>query len=588
MAELALGVVGIVPLVGGAIKAYKEVNRRLKLFRHSSREVKNVFKLVKIQRQIFSNECCLWLRFALEDGDIISEMASDPGHDGWKDPSLDESLRSRLKENYSVWVDIIAGISVTIHNLETDLTSFEESSDTKNSNRKLKRSLKRTKDGVKIAVKASDFESTIGKLRVCNNDLKRLREQIGEIFRPSSHCSIPSRASKRGDWAGLIRIRRASKALHEALVRAWNCGQPGHAGHVVKLFVEASKVDGEVRMNLAIVYRNRSMDLLHSTLVELEVRSQNLEWMDERKLYRQLPPPDDEGVAPQKRRLKVVRFSETTVQRRMQNREGNATITCERGATGGSCDLGSSKDICRELTQQLTASCLGHIDVQSDEGFRHSFYPAKDGFCSGAPRSPSLSNDAVRMDEVLDDASRNSFSTVNRLKLARSLVSAVLKFHSTPWLGDFWRLRDLGFFQTSKDEEVSKALRTLHLGVEVFQKQLGSMEGVQTSAECSDKVSEDDRLFCGIGNLTLHSLGVALLQIDRWARVEPGDILKVRKMALRPSSLGPRYQEITQKCLRCDFGYGSDLMKPRLQEAVYENVVGTLEKMISSLDLADD
>ncbi|KAF4478461.1 hypothetical protein CGGC5_v013386 [Colletotrichum fructicola Nara gc5] len=387
MAELALGVVGIVPLVGGAIKAYKEVKRRLKLFRHSSREVKNVLKLVKIQRQIFSNECCLWLRFALEEDDIISEMASDPGHDGWKDPSLDESLRSRLKENYSVWVDIISGISVTINNLDTDLTSFEESSDTKNSNGKLKRSLKRTKDCVKIAVKASDFESTIGKLRACNNDLKRLREQIGEIFRPSSHCSIPSRASKRGDWAGLIRIRRASKALHEALVRAWNCGQPGHAGHVVKLFVEASKVDGEVRMNLAIVCRNRSMDLLHSTLVELEVRSQNLEWMDERKLYRQLPPPDDEGLAPQRRRLKVVRFSETTVQRRMQNREGNATITCERGATGGSCDLGSSKNICRELTQQLNASCLGHIDVQSDEGFRHSFYPAKDGFCSGVLRS---------------------------------------------------------------------------------------------------------------------------------------------------------------------------------------------------------
>ncbi|KAE9575203.1 hypothetical protein CGMCC3_g8570 [Colletotrichum fructicola] len=165
MAELALGVVGIVPLVGGAIKAYKEVKRRLKLFRHSSREVKNVLKLVKIQRQIFSNECCLWLRFALEEDDIISEMASDPGHDGWKDPSLDESLRSRLKENYSVWVDIISGISVTINNLDTDLTSFEESSDTKNSNGKLKRSLKRTKDCVKIAVKASDFENRVHTVR---------------------------------------------------------------------------------------------------------------------------------------------------------------------------------------------------------------------------------------------------------------------------------------------------------------------------------------------------------------------------------------------------------------------------------------
>ncbi|OHX00979.1 hypothetical protein CSPAE12_00334 [Colletotrichum incanum] len=194
------------------------------------------------------------------------------------------------------------------------------------------------------------------------------------------------------------------------------------------------------------------------------------------------------------------------------------------------------------------------------------------------------------MDEVLDESLGGSFSTIDRLKLARSLVSAVLKFHSTPWLSDFWRLRDLAFFRGGQDEEVSEALRSLHVGVEVAQKQFDLMDDVQDSSGMQNlsRVTEDEQLYCGIGNLTLHSLGVALLQIDRWARVEPDDVLAVRKMALRSSSLGPRYQEITQKCLRCDFGYGSDLTKPRLQEAVYENVVEVLETMISSLDLTED
>lgn len=405
--------------------------------------------------------------------------------------------------------------------------------------------------------------------------------------KPRSSAKIES--TQKGDWASLIRVRRASKALHEALIRTWKCGQPGHLAHVVKLFVETKKVDGEVQMNMAIVCRNQTRDLVQSMLVQLEVRSQNLEWIEQPKLHRELPAPHDHQAAPRKR-LKVVRFAETTVLAHFKEGASTTTVTVEQGPNRGSCDLRSSADICKELTRSLSTDCLGHIDGQSDDPFRHSFYAAKNDFCGGALQSSCADPKAISMDEVLDDSSKAFFSTVDRLKLARSLVSAVLKFHSTPWLSDFWRLRDLAFFRTDQDEEVSKALRTMHLGVEVSQKQLNLMEDVQISPECSrlSQVSEDDRLFCGINNLTLHSLGVALLQIDRWAQVEPSDILNVRKMALRNSSLGPRYQEITQKCLRCDFGYGSDLTKPRLQEAVYENAVGALEKMISSLDLTED
>ncbi|GJC96751.1 hypothetical protein ColKHC_05577 [Colletotrichum higginsianum] len=194
------------------------------------------------------------------------------------------------------------------------------------------------------------------------------------------------------------------------------------------------------------------------------------------------------------------------------------------------------------------------------------------------------------MDEVLDESLGDFLSIIDRLKLARSLVSAVLKFHSTPWLSDFWRLRDLAFFRGDQEEEVAEALQSLHVGIEVARKGCDSMDGVQDSSDILNlsRATEDERLYCGIDNLTLHSLGVALLQIDRWTRVEPSDVLAVRKMALRSSSLGPRYQELTQKCLRCDFGYGSDLTKPRLQKAVYENVVEALETMISSLDFTDD
>ncbi|KAF6826833.1 hypothetical protein CMUS01_09270 [Colletotrichum musicola] len=544
MAELALGIVGIAPLIGGAIKAYKEVNLKLKLFRHSSKEVNKVHKVLRIQRQVFVNECRLWLKFIIDDDETAMGMALDPNHDRWGDPELDSSFKSRLKDNYDTWLDTTKDISESIEELEGSLAAFKETSEENTKSGKLKRTLERTKDGARLAFNSSDFDKTIEKLRTSNNELKGLREQISNLqTRPKLHSSAQPKTGRRGDWTSLVRIRRASKALYEALMRTWNCGQPGHMGHSVKLFVETRRVDEEVQMNLAIVCRSHTRDLIQSTLVQLEVRSQNLDWIDEPRLTGRLPPHDDDrqGSGPRKR-LKVVRFAETTVQTPIKSPDNPSG----GGSICGSCDLGSSDDICKELTRQLNTSCLGHLDVRSDESFRHSFYPAANDFCKSL--SPcSTDPKAITMDEVLDDSSKNFFSTVDRLKLAQSLVSAVLKFHSTPWLGDFWRLRDLAFFKSSRDEEVSEALRTLH-------------------------VSEDERLFCGIDNLTLHSLGVALLQIDRWTRVEPGDVLKVRKMALRSSSLGPRYQEITQKCLRCDFGYGADLTKPRLQEAVYDNV----------------
>jgi hypothetical protein len=94
---------------------------------------------------------------------------------------------------------------------------------------------------------------------------------------------------------------------------------------------------------------------------------------------------------------------------------------------------------------------------------------------------------------------------------------------------------------------------------------------------------EEAKLVHGIHNATMYNLGVALLSIGRWTTVDPHDVSQVRRIAMQACPLGPRFKEMTQRVLECDFGYGKDLKKPKLQEAVYDGVLLELESMILAL-----
>jgi len=238
------------------------------------------------------------------------------------------------------------------------------------------------------------------------------------------------------------------------------------------------------------------------------------------------------------------------------------------------------------------AACLGYVDTSSQETFRHFFYRASDK--QDALQSVATASGLTTMNEILQHPAETSLSVVEQLRLARNLASAVLKFHSTPWLRDYFSLRDLSFFRTGQD--LTGCLRTLHIGLEFVQlpsvQTPMSVDDVNPSCRGASELSmavEHAQLEYGIGSLTLWSLGVVFLQIGRWAAIDsPEDVSGVRKLLHQVSALGPRYRDLTEKCLDCDFGYGHDLSKPRLQQAVYENLVCELDDMIGSLELSEN
>lgn len=265
---------------------------------------------------------------------------------------------------------------------------------------------------------------------------------------------------------------------------------------------------------------------------------------------------------------------------------------------GAALDLCSVKDLCSHLYSCTRShlgrrdQCTGYLDTSDD--LRHFLYPIRD---PEECLSSKVKSDPTTLNQILNLPVERTISVAEQLRLALRLVRAVLHFHATPWLKPLWHLHDFAYFET--DEGLAASLSTLHISAELVHRHpqqrdphdtlmvdSGGLSDGKDSSSDLELLVEAQRE-CGIRNLTMHSLGVALLQIGQWDPLRPDNIVEIRKvadLAGNGSRLGPRYLRLTQKCLECDFGFGKDLDQPELQSAVYRDVACELEELISSLE----
>lgn len=136
---------------------------------------------------------------------------------------------------------------------------------------------------MKIVFDQPECEKTLQKLRGFNRDLERIRGQLKEIQEPkhstnTSDCCRRKASQKYGSFGA---IRRASKVLHQALATAWSTSNVAQLRHLVRLFVDAAEVEGEVRMDLVILCPSEceTYQSFNASLIQLQVRSQITTWL---------------------------------------------------------------------------------------------------------------------------------------------------------------------------------------------------------------------------------------------------------------------------------------------------------------------
>ncbi|TFB01329.1 hypothetical protein CCMA1212_006731 [Trichoderma ghanense] len=596
---------GILPMVGNAVNVYKSVRVKFKIFCHYSAEVERIRKKFGAQRDYFLNEVELVLRLVLQDQDVIKDMMKDPAHDQWKAHSLEKQLEAVMGRNTTSLIDIVNDIRESMGALHRAFQCFtpleeEQKRDEQFKRKPLKDSIRKLRKRVTITFEKKSFEDQIDRLEQSNGGIRRLREQVSQLQKPVRYTARKS--SARGgrlpqEFGAYGAIRRASKALHEALRTAWSSTQAPHLGHFVRLFLNA-KAETDVQMEIAILCYGGEMQqraLLQTTLTRLEVRSRtrdSIAWSSAGLLS---PASEADSLQNDRRKRQRVRFSSvgggSDISSDAESASYASTAPTESTVVSTD-DLQLTGHFCRELSRRCStadimckAEGLVHIDSCMQEGFRHCFFPCSSSYCGNF-----VPDNVMLMDEAFGQPASTRLTVVDQLQLAHRLVSAVLKFNSTPWLNEAWSFRDLGFFR--QGEDLTTSLQTLHFGVELIHSKPepgGSMSimDVESPANLAQSF-EEAQYKHGVRNITLYSLGAALLAIGRWERIDHNDIEGVRRLASQPCYLGPVYQELTQKVLDCDFGYGKDLKKPRLQEAIYEMVVLELESMIASLDISDD
>ena len=245
-------------------------------------------------------------------------------------------------------------------------------------------------------------------------------------------------------------------------------------------------------------------------------------------------------------------------------------------------DLCMNSNFCDRLRECMQQSCDGlrYLGTLGDTNpYRHLVY-----FPEKKTQRPALS-----LQEVISITSRRDPSTrlsmYERLHLARSLATAVLQYHATPWLRRPWRCKDIYFFGAEErllPQQSPSPISEPHIDVSITNSNIVLPISVGKSA---------DHL---APNVILFNLGVMLIELAYTATLR--NLLTEKEQSYRDShyteflaarrlgevvarEMGPKYSKIVQKCLGCHFASGADLNSPELQAEYHRDVVQELEKL---------
>ncbi|KAI1146052.1 hypothetical protein F4825DRAFT_473101 [Nemania diffusa] len=561
MADPVSLVLSIAPLLLSAVKGFKAVRSMFKILCSHDRVLRRLRRRFAIQSHVFLDECHLLLQQVVGPDDVVFMLDHDES-DLWNNPSLDGKLKKHLGRKMA--------------EREVMLTTAEKA-----------------REAFDIMSNKAEYESDIDHLKELNHEFKRLRKMAKEVesgqtlAKSQGQKQVPKEYRARGEYA---------KSFYIALRDCWSCTEVEHAEHHMALALEwGDGYDMHIILNcghgkdlsvkgspIGISVQPQVLPPERSTHTVSCVDSFSILPNNQRLLkrsrvsYKEEPekppsPLDDTSRATVLESLTEVSFG--TIELRQTSALSVRVNVVKK--PDEPIDLRKSYNVCGTLIglRKSTGTPKCFIDTPD---IRHTIAIRSAVPCSGSGRT------AVPLLKILERGQDVHLGLTQQLRLVLQLAKGHLQLHWTPWWRQYWSLSDLSYFTDSGTADLGNCLETLHIGKRL---DFETLHFDASTFSLTPEV-ETEMLTHGIRNLSLYCLGIALLQIGRWDALADAtdDVVVVRRLAARNGRLGPRYQALTQKCIECDFGVGSDLGNPQLQGSIYESVVCELESLIEVLE----
>jgi hypothetical protein len=428
-----------------------------------------------------------------------------------------------------------------------------------------------------------------------------------------SHASIPSLLKYQS-------VRKASQWLYETLVNRWSCSL--HSNHWANISLDnevrwdevpkARDVQAEdistVRLEMVITYFAGNdpsdvpiwLEILSSVDIELMYRAlpglQKFTDISNSLESRTGPFVTETQKEPKTKNSskKIVRFdSEPSEELQTLNLQSRPPPKAQ-GPVETALDLCLVRDVCEHFQLYQRAShqqvCLGYL---KDTCIQRFYQPPVEKCLTGRPKS---------LEDIIVWVSEDPIRILPRsimIRLAASLATAVLRYHSTPWLSELWKSKDIVFFGVDDVQQGKISLCQPHLNVEFSRskgKRKAPIDGeasTNTRYPCATASHAQPSTMYGARNEVLFHLGIVLLEVGfatPWATLRASllktlsdqtgtDYIIADKLArLLVHSMGPTYSCIIRKCLGCDFGLGeTDLASEELQGKFLLDVVIALQ-----------
>ena len=375
----------------------------------------------------------------------------------------------------------------------------------------------------------------------------------------------------------------ASSRLYDTLSSVWRCGTPQE--HFANICLEdddsrASQQPTVARFDLAWTCPSQGPSLggaLKPLRLSVEAHSENLSLASSThqtsKLQQELKISLDAALRPKGA------VSVTTTSSAAGSLPSSLTSTTLQ-------DLYTIPDLCHHLGQQRSISndpvcCVGFL--QKSKTFKHLIFTPNDSI----NKSPDMKTLEAGLAHI--KAHSKMIPLPEKVRLSKCLAHALLRYHSTPWLAQHWRSRDVVFFgitDLSQDPLCSPYLKAKI-----------SMASASPSHSIAGTTSVPSQR-TPVRNQTLFNLGVMLVELAYDSPLEElvipadedphGHEYTLYYAALRLGEdlkrrLAPGYGAAVTICLHGGFGASCDLEDIQVQERFYHEVVQKLTKFADAL-----